>query len=171
MFRDRSSLLIDNSPRMHYGIAVTDVDGDGVFEWVASGFGCPNRVFKWSGGAFRDIASPIIADADRQTISVAAADLDGDGAEEIYLLNTDTFGGTKQFPDRLLDRVDGEWVDLFGFPVNRSVLNLTAGRSVISLDRHGNGLYGFFVANYGGPMRLYELDEDGHCSMPLLKRD
>ncbi|MBZ0305476.1 MAG: CRTAC1 family protein, partial [Anaerolineae bacterium] len=29
------------------------------------------------------------------------------------------------------------------------------------VDRKGDGRYGFIVANYGGPLRLYELDDDG----------
>jgi hypothetical protein len=31
-----------------------------------------------------------------------------------------------------------------------------AGRSVAAIDRYGKGRYGFVVANYGGPLRLYE---------------
>jgi hypothetical protein len=41
------------------------------------------------------------------------------------------------------------------------VRNLTAGRSVACVDRKGTGRYGFFIANYGGPMRLYEMTGDG----------
>ena len=36
-------------------------------------------------------------------------------------------------------------------------LNLTAGRSVVCVDRNGDGKYGIYVANYGGPTRFYEL--------------
>jgi hypothetical protein len=32
---------------------------------------------------------------------VAACDIDGDGREEIYVLNTDSYGGAKQQTDRL----------------------------------------------------------------------
>lgn len=161
MFTDRSYLLLNNPPRMHYGVAVTDVDGDGAFEWVVAGFGFPNRVYQWNGSAFVDVAGRDLADAERQAIGVAACDMDGDGDEELYLLNTDTFAGMKRFADRLFDRSDDQWVDLFAMPIHRNVLNLTAGRSVVAVDRDGDGVYGFFVANYGGPMRLYELDEDG----------
>lgn len=161
MFIDRSYLLLSNLPRMHYGVSVTDMDGDGEFEWVIAGFGFPNRAYKWTGSAFVDAAPRELADAERQAIGVAACDVDGDGDEELYLLNADTFAGQKRFADRLFDRADGQWVDLFSMPLHRHVLNLTAGRSVIGVDRDGDGVYGFFVANYGGPMRLYELDEDG----------
>jgi hypothetical protein len=53
------------------------------------------------------------------------------------------------------------WVDLCSLPQNQAALNMTAGRSVACLDRYGNGRYGFVVANYGGPMRLYEFDQEG----------
>lgn len=161
MFTNRSDLLHVNPAQLNYGIAVTDVDGDGLFEWFVAGFGFANTVFKWNGRSFDVVTPQPLADPGRQTIGVAACDLDGDGQEEIYLLNTDTFAGRKFFADRLFDHADGDWVDLFSLPVHRAVLNLTAGRSVIGVDRDGDGVYGFFVANYGGPIRLYELDEDG----------
>jgi hypothetical protein len=71
----------------------------------------------------------------------------------------------------LFDGVDGEWIDLFSLPMHQAVLNLTAGRSVVCVDRFGDGRYGFFVANYGGPMCLYELDEDGrlHDAAPYAR--
>ena len=161
MFTNRNDLLQRNLAQFNYGIAVTDVDGDGAFEWLVAGYGFPNSVYKWTGSVFENVTPAALADAGRQAIGVAAADLDGDGDEEIYILNTDSFQGKKLFADRLFDRSDGEWTDLFGLPAHRDVMNLTAGRSVIAVDRDGDGIYGFFVSNYGGPMRLYELDEDG----------
>ncbi|MEP7294054.1 MAG: VCBS repeat-containing protein, partial [Chloroflexota bacterium] len=162
MFSDQSSLLYHNPAQLNYGIAVTDMDGDGMFELVVAGYGYPNLVLKWDGSYFRNIASSKVADSERQAIGVAACDIDCDGREELYILNTDTFAGRKRFADRLLDYADGEWTDLFSLAGNQHVLNLTAGRSVAAVDRFGSGCYGFFVANYGGPLRLYELDEDGH---------
>lgn len=161
MFTDRSHLLRNNPIQLNYGVAVTDIDNDGQFEIVIAGFGFPNLIYRWNGSSFDDIAPYVLADTRRQSIGLAAGDIDGDGLEELYVLNTDTFAGTKRFADRLFDFADGEWVDLFSLAMNHAVLNLTAGRSVAVLDRNGLGRYGFFVANYGGPMRLYELDEDG----------
>ena len=43
---------------------------------------------------------------------------------------------------------------------NQKNLNLTAGRSVVCVDRTGNGKYGVYVANYGGPTRFYELNDN-----------
>ncbi|MDY6936886.1 MAG: CRTAC1 family protein [Cyanobacteriota bacterium] len=159
MFRNYSHLLLDNPDRLHYGIAVSDVDRDGAFELFVAGFGGANLVLKWNGEGFANIADPVLADPRRRAIGVATGDLDGDGWEEIYVLNTDTFSGRKQFGDRLFRYQNGSWLDLCSRPEYRQVLNLTAGRSVACVDRFGNGRYGFFVANYGGPMRLYELHD------------
>ncbi|MDX2216200.1 MAG: CRTAC1 family protein [Oculatellaceae cyanobacterium bins.114] len=161
MFIDKSSLLLHNPAQLNYGIAVTDIDGDGFFELFVAGFGERNLVLKWQGEGFVDIADDVLADEGRRAIGVAAGDLDGDGREEIYVLNTDSFTGRKQFGDRLFDWQDGIWQDLFSLPQNQDSLNLTAGRSVAWVDRYGNGKYGCMVANYGGPMRLYELNGDG----------
>jgi len=173
MFTDRSKLLLHNPAQMNYGIAVTDVDNDGAFELFVCGFGFRNLVLKWNGARFVDIADTQLADPTRQAIGVAAGDLDGDGLEEIYVLNTDTFGGRKQFGDRLFDCMDNRWSDLFALDMNKKVLNLTAGRSVACVDRNGTGQYGFFIANYGGPIRLYELDDDGRLwdAAPEAKLD
>jgi hypothetical protein len=162
MFEDVSGLIGQNPPGMHYGVAVADLDGDGRPSLVVAGFAGPNRVLRWSGGVLRDAAPPELADEARQAIAVAAGDLDGDGREELYVLNTDTYAGPKQHADRLFKRMpDGRWDDLFERPGNRGVRNLAAGRSVAVIDRRGVGRYGFFVANYGRPMRLYELGPGG----------
>ncbi len=160
MFRACSHLISTNPAAFHYGVAVSDLDRDGAFELFVCGFKGPNRVLKWEGQALVDRAEEILADANRMAIGVAAGDFDGDGQEEIYVLNTDTFGGRKRFGDRLFDWQKSGWVDLFSLPQNQDALNLTAGRSVACVDRLGSGRYGFFVANYGGPMRLYELSPE-----------
>jgi hypothetical protein len=160
MFQDCSPLICSNPPALYYGVAVCDLDQDGVFELFVCGFRGPNRVLKWNDQALLDQADDTLADAERMAIGVAAGDFDGDGHEELYVLNTDTFGGRKRLGDRLFDWQGSSWVDLFSLPQNQDALNLTAGRSVACVDRLGQGRYGFFVANYGGPMRLYELTPD-----------
>lgn len=164
MFIDASSQLVENPAQRNYGVAVVDVDADGAFELFVAGYGASNVVLKWMGPetGFINITPPDLADRGRQAIGVAAGDVDGDGREEIYVLNSDTFEGQKLVGDRLFDFQPGEgWVNLFGLEDNLGVVNLTAGRSVGVVDRTGSGRYGFFVANYGGPMKLYELDELG----------
>jgi ASPIC and UnbV./FG-GAP repeat. len=156
LFIDRSDLLWHNLPMLSYGVAVTDIDGDGAFEWVVSGFGHPNRLLAWDGGRLVDRFDPILAAAERMTIGVAAADVDGDGREEVYFLNTDTFAGAKRYGDHLFAVRHGVWTDLFLIPTNTHAANRCAGRSVCAVDRFGTGRYGFLVANYGGPLRLYE---------------
>ncbi|MEL6307501.1 MAG: CRTAC1 family protein [Chloroflexota bacterium] len=164
MFINRSDLIADNVPRLHYGIAVTDADADGQFEFLVAGFGTRNLMLKWDGTQYVDWGRNDLADNGRQAIGIAAADIDADGYEEIYILNTDTFSGAKTLGDRLFDYVDGEHTDLFEVPRHQNSVNMTAGRSVAAIDRFGSGKYGFFVANYGGPMRLYELDVDANLN-------
>lgn len=159
MFKDASAELFDNPPALRYGIAVTDVDGDGAFEAVVAGYSGPNQVLKWTGKGFEDVTDRALADPDRQAIGVAAGDIDGDGREEIYILNADTFAGPKELGDRMFASFDRHWLDLFQVPDHQQVANQVAGRSVAVIDRHGTGKYGFVVANYGGPFRLYELTQ------------
>ncbi len=163
MFSDASALITPNPAQLYYGVAVADLDGDGGFEFLVAGFGCPNRLLKWEAGAFKSLSLPVLEDAERQAIGVAAGDVDGDGREEIYVLNTDSFSGRKRHADRLFDYVNAEagWRDLFSYPENADALNLTAGRSVLALDRQGTGFYSFAVANYGGYFRLYEMEANG----------
>jgi len=165
MFIDASERIEGNAPRLSYGMAVSDVDGDGRAEVFVTGFGEPNRLLVWEGrgpaARLRDVIGPTLADPDRRSIGVAAADVDGDGQEEIYVLNADSFAGPKSQTDRLFARFGEHWLDLFAQPQNRAVGNRTAGRSVCAIDRIGRGVYGFAVANYGGPLRLYEIGSGG----------
>ncbi|KAK3278692.1 hypothetical protein CYMTET_13386 [Cymbomonas tetramitiformis] len=88
---------------------------------------------------------------------VAACDVDADGFEEVYVLNTDTYGGNTVTSDRLLDDPSDEWTDLFELDLHSNAANFVAGRSCACVDRNGTGRYAVMVANYGGPMRLYEM--------------
>jgi hypothetical protein len=162
VFINRTATIQKNAALLHYGVAVADPDGDGVFEWIVCGYGGPNRILKVTDAGLTDAGDAAFGDVGRQAIGVAAGDLDADGREEVYILNTDTFGGAKRHGDRLFRRDENRWIDLFEEPRNHAALNLTAGRSVCAVDRRGVGRYGFFVANYGGAMRLYELDADGN---------
>ena len=143
-FVDDSHLIEGNGPRLSYGVAVTDLDGNNVPEFIVTGFGYPNLALEFTGTRLSDVmsgnsAGGLFSDAERKTIGVSACDVDGDGREEIYFLNTDSYSGEKLLADRLLD-FDSGVTDLFEQGDNWVSLNLTAGRSVACVDREGDGL-------------------------------
>ena len=157
-FKNNSHLIDDNGPRLSYGVAVADLNGNNTPEFVVTGFGYPNLALEISDGRLSNrLSNSLFSDAQRKTIGVAACDVDGDGMEEVYFLNTDAYSGEKVLADRLLD-FDPEPYDLFEQGDNWVSLNLTAGRSVACVDRKGEGQYGIYVSNYGGPSRFYEVD-------------
>ena len=157
-FQDRSHLINNNGPRLSYGIAVADLDGNNAPEFIVTGFGHPNLALAFSDGRLSNsISDGLFSDPERKTIGVAACDVDGDGMEEVYFLNTDAYSGEKVLADRLLD-FNRSPIDLFEQGDNWVSLNLTAGRSVACVDRKGDGQYGIYVSNYGGPSRFYEVE-------------
>ena len=160
-FLDITDQIQDNEFRLSYGVSVTDVNKDNKFDFVVTGFGFKNLALTYKDGKLVNIIDEdIFLDTSRRTIGVAACDIDKDGYEEIYFLNTDTYSGDKIYSDRLLDLNKNKFIDLFEFEKNKADLNLTAGRSVVCVDRKGNGQYGIYVANYGGPTRFYEVVDD-----------
>ena len=160
-FKDISDQIKDNEQRLSYGVAVSDINNDGKYEFLVTGFGFKNLALAYKNRQLVNIADDkLFTDPKRQTIGVAACDVDRDGFEEIYFLNTDTYSGEKKYSDRLLDYGQGNFFDLFEIEENKKSLNLTAGRSVVCVDRNGDGSYGFYVANYGGPTRFYELQNN-----------
>ena len=160
-FEDITSQIVENPKRLSYGVSVTDVNQDGNFDFIVTGFGYLNLALSYENGKLVNIANQEkFSDEFRRTIGVAACDIDRDGYEEIYFLNTDTYSGTKKYSDRLVDLEKGKFIDLFEIEKNQKDLNLTAGRSVVCVDRKGDGNYGVYVANYGGPTRYYEYNDD-----------
>ena len=160
-FEDLSKIIETNKKRLSYGISVTDFNMDGNYEFLVTGFGFPNLALAFQDGKLKDLnQQKIFSDASKKTIGVAACDIDKDGFEEIYFLNTDTYSGAKRYSDRLLDLKNNNYFDLFEVEKNMENLNLTAGRSVVCVDRKGNGEYGIYVANYGGPTRFYEIENN-----------
>ena len=160
-FEDITVKIVDNPKRLSYGVSVTDMDKNGKYEFIVTGFGYPNLALSYDNGKLINIANQkVFSDNLRKTIGVAACDVDKDGYEEIYFLNTDTYSGKKKYSDRLIDLEENKFLDLFEIEKNNKDLNLTAGRSVVCVDRKGNGEYGLYVSNYGGPTRFYEI-EDG----------
>ena len=159
-FSNISDIIENNNDRLSYGVSVTDFNKDGTFEFVVAGFGYSNLALSYKNGKLINIIQdPLFVDEDRNTIGVSACDIDQDGFEEIYFLNTDTYSGEKKYSDRLLDN-NNKIFDYFELEKNLENLNLTAGRSVVCVDRNGSGKYGIYVANYGGPTRFYEIEEN-----------
>jgi len=160
-FKDLSNIIKINNDRLSYGISVTDINMDGNYEFLVTGFGYPNLALSFIDGKLKNIIrEDIFLDKSRKTIGVAACDIDRDGYEEIYFLNTDTYSGIKKYSDRLLDKKKNKFIDLFELDKNKENLNLTAGRSVVCVDRKGDGEFGIYVANYGGPTRFYEIENN-----------
>ena len=159
-FKNITNLIENNTDRLSYGVSVADINNDSKFEFIIAGFRYPNLALGFRDGVLKNlINNQIFSDQNRSTIGVASCDIDQDGMEETYFLNTDTYSGEKKHSDRLLN-FNKEITDLFELPKNQKNLNLTAGRSVVCVDRKGDGKYGFYVANYGGPTRFYELSND-----------
>ncbi|XP_076584460.1 cartilage acidic protein 1a isoform X1 [Chaetodon auriga] len=166
---------LHNPTQLNYGMAVTDVDGDGDLEVVVAGYNGPNLVLKYDRTqnrlvniAIDDSNSPYYALRDQagNAIGVTACDVDGDGREEIYFLNTNNaFSGRATYSDKLFKFRNGRFEDLLSDELNvrRGVANGMAGRSVACVDRKGTGRYSVYVANYAsgnvGPHALLEMDE------------
>lgn len=166
---------LHNPTQLNYGMAVTDVDGDGDLEVVVAGYDGPNLVLKYNQTlnrlvniAIDDSTSPYNAlrDPAGNAIGVTACDVDGDGREEIYFLNTNNaYSGQATYSDKMFKFRNGRFEDLLGDAVNvhRGVANQIAGRSVACVDRKGTGRYSIYVANYAkaniGPHALLEMDE------------
>ena len=156
-FNNISNLIENNYESLRYGISVADVDNDGTYEFIVAGFGSKNLALSFKNNKLINIVNDTkFTDKKSFTIGVAACDIDSDGYEEIYFLNTDTYSGEKKYSDRLIDLKNNKFFDIFEQKKNQADLNFTAGRSVVCVDRKGNGKYGIYVANYGGPTRFYE---------------
>ncbi|XP_017291863.1 cartilage acidic protein 1a [Kryptolebias marmoratus] len=166
---------VHNPTQLNYGMAVTDVDGDGDLEVVVAGYNGPNLVLKYNHTqnklvniAVDDSSSPYfpLRDGQGNAIGVTACDVDGDGHEEIYFLNTNNaYSGRATYSDKLFKFRNGRYEDLLSDELNirRGVANQMAGRSVACIDRKGTGRYSVYVANYAqgrvGPHTLLEMDE------------
>ena len=160
-FSNISHIIENNTKRLSYGVSVTDFNKDGSYEFIVAGFGYPNLSLSYKNGKLiNSIHDSLFIDENRKTIGVSSCDIDQDGFEEIYFLNTDTYSGEKKYSDRLLDNNNDNIFDYFELEKNIENLNLTAGRSVVCVDRIGSGKYGIYVANYGGPTRFYEVKDN-----------
>ena len=97
-FKYISNLIENNSSRLSYGVAVTDIDNDSKFDFIITGYRYPNLALSYKDGRLQNIINDrVFTDKNRQAIGVVACDLDFDGKEEIYILNTDSFSGKKKY--------------------------------------------------------------------------
>ena len=100
-FINQSHRIVENPPRLSYGVSVADLDKDGSNEFIVTGFDYPNLALSYKNGMLLNHEiDKIFTDENRKTIGVAACDVDGDGFEEVYFLNTDSYSGEKVLADR-----------------------------------------------------------------------
>ncbi len=161
MFIDISEFIANNPPHRGHGVAVSDVDGDGRFEFLVTGYGVANRVLKWVGTKLEDVADPVLADVTGHTTCMVAADIDGDGREEIYSCNEESEQSDAAQLDRLFAPFGHHWLDLLGQAENAAAVEGIAGHAVAVIDRLGRGRYGFVVIQPGEPVVLYEMGPGG----------
>ena len=100
-FRQR---IVDDSglnyKKVHYdhgnGIAVADVDGDGLYDICFVNQAGPSELWKnLGGGKFRRIDRPALAISGRIAVAASFADIDNDGDEDLYV--TTVRGGNLLF--------------------------------------------------------------------------
>ena len=60
-FVDDSHLIEGNGPRLSYGVAVTDLDGNNVPEFIVTGFGYPNLALEFTGTRLSDVMSDVMS--------------------------------------------------------------------------------------------------------------
>ena len=81
-FEDITDKIVDNPKRLSYGISVTDMDKDGKYEFIVTGFGYSNLALSYRDGNLINIADQdVFLDEFRKSIGVAACDVDKDGYE------------------------------------------------------------------------------------------
>src|SRR5258708_19059759 len=164
MFRDASAELIDNAPALRYGIAVTDVDGDGAFEAVAARLGTGRYGFVVAnyGGPFRlyELAEGRLVD------EAAAAGIDrvtgGRGllAGPLVSARMDIFAVNENGPNFLfVNQGDGSFSEEAQL---RGLADADEnGRGVAALDLDGDGRLDLAYGNWEGPHRLFLQDASG----------
>ena len=124
------------------GVALGDVDGDGLVDLFLARTEGPNALYRNLGGwRFEDITAQAgVAAADRYSTGAAFADLEGDGDLDLVLLATQ--GPNAIFLNDGSGRFTEHGEDLGLDPTGRG------GTTVALADVDGNGTLDLYVANY-----------------------
>ena len=78
-FKDITDKILNNPKRLSYGISVADINQNGKYEFIVTGFGYPNLALSYDNGKLINIANQnVFSDEFRKTIGVAACDVDKD---------------------------------------------------------------------------------------------
>ena len=74
-FKDISNIIMINESRLSYGVSVTDINADVIYEFIVTGFGFPNLALGYIDGKLKNIIQEeIILDLNRKNICVEAYD-------------------------------------------------------------------------------------------------
>lgn len=138
---------------VHYdhgnGIAVADVDGDGMLDiYFTTQIGSNELWRNLGGGKFRNITSPVIALADKIGVSASFADTDNDGDPDLFA--TTVRGGNYFF--------ENDGTGTFSDKTERAGLGHVGHSSGgVFFDYDKDGLLDLFLCNVG----VYTSDERG----------
>ncbi len=172
-------------------MGVVDVDGDGQFELLVSVPSAPNVVlgFRRGGSMVEQLgAGPCLENAPGLGAGFGIGDMDGDGLEEVLVMNggvfTGMFPGRVALTDRLCTRSPRDpegasseagphppspfsWRDVFDNAFTHDPN--TASKSCLTFDRRGGGQASLLVAQFGLPLRLYEVAAPAPAGQPGVR--